>query len=112
MVRIASGGRFPIDDAAYAIEFPDRVHICQKVIPSWKPVQDLDLQVPLRVVNANAVAFPKPPQEMHPLMHPAVPRFPLFVFEPGITVCAPFGKEFRTGIFTSEESAQSIFKRT
>src|ERR1700676_5148015 len=104
MVRIASGGRFPIDDAAYAIEFPDRIHICQEVTPSWKPVQDLDLQVPLRVVNANAVVLRKSLQQMNPLMHQAVPRFTLFVFERGITVCAPFGKEFRTGIFTSEES--------
>ncbi len=102
IVRIASASRFPIDDATYAIEFADCIHISQEIAPSCQVVKDPDLQVLLRILNADAVILRKSLQQMDPLMREAVPRLTLFVIEPGMAVSTPISKECSTGVVTSK----------
>ena len=51
-------------------------------------------------------------QQMDTLMHQAIPGLAFLVFECRIAVSAPFREERGTRVFTAEESAQGVFKRT
>jgi hypothetical protein len=79
--RVTSGTGFPIDDAAQAINFADGIHISQEVTSSRKALQDFDLQVILRILDADAIVLRKALQQVDALMDQAIPVLAFLIFK-------------------------------
>ena len=61
-VGVASTGRFPINDATFSIQFADGVHVTKEFCFFSKFMQNLDLEIILRIFDAHAVILGKATQ--------------------------------------------------
>ena len=102
---MACGRVFPIDVAVVAINFADGIDIGQKVTSSRKAPQDFDLQIVLRIVDADAIVLRKALQQVDTLLHRAIPGLASLIFKRRITVSTPFREEYGTRVFTAEYNA-------
>src|ERR1700676_2492980 len=75
-------------------------------------MQDFNLHVVLRIVDADAIVLRKALQQVDALMHQAIPSLAFLVFERCITVSTPFREQCGARVFPAEESAQGFFKGT
>src|SRR5712691_12736551 len=108
--RIATGCRLPVNQAVLAIDLPEGIKIGNEFAPSRQCPKQLDLQIPLRIANPNAIIPRKCFEQMDPLVEEAVPGFSFAVLKWSIAVCFPFLEKHRSAIFFTKVGTQSFFK--
>ena len=109
---ITAGGRFPVHQATRAIEFTDGVDVGDKLVAVGQVPNHLELQIFLRLRNANPIVPRKAFEEMHTLVEQAIPALSSFVCKRSIAESAPLPMKRRGTIVTAKIGLQRLFKAT
>ena len=85
---ITAGGRLPVHEATLAIEFTDGVDVGDELVAVGQVPDHLELQILLRLGNANPIVSCKAFEEMHTLMEQRSQVSP-FLYANGVSRNAP-----------------------
>ena len=86
--RIPTRCGFPVNHAAYAVDFTDRVEVSNKLASSQR-LKNLDLEILLWIANMNPVCLHESFKQVNSLVHETVSGISLLVVERSIAVDTP-----------------------
>ena len=88
------------EQAASAIQFPDRIHEGHEVVLAGQGLCELNLQVAPGLADANPIVLGESLEQLHTRLQHAIPAVALGIVETAVPVSCPLPVEHRGGIFS------------